>query len=86
MEKSRQRLGNIQFTPEICPFRKLIQEGGYKNSADYVFVNAPECHSKWLKKTDTVDKTIYWRDGLPAYEIIKGSNELPEKVSQQSEN
>ena len=74
-DKSHQRLGNIQFTPEICPFRKLILDGLYKNSPDYVFVNSPGCHAEWLTKDDRIDQTIYWRDGVPAYEIIKGKVE-----------
>lgn len=71
-DKSHQRFRNIQFTPEICPYPRLLQNGQYKNSPDYIFVNAPECRIKWLDENYLLIDEVKWKDGNPAYDIIKG--------------
>lgn len=79
MDMKNQRFRNIIYTPEICPFRKLLKEQQLADSQDIVFVDSPECQ-KLLWPDDRIEETITWKDGLPAYEIIKGKNESVEQV------
>jgi hypothetical protein len=66
---------NILFTPEICPYPKLIDNKIITDSELYVYVNAPECHT-YLDDKDKIDRIITWNDGNTAFEILRGKDAL----------
>lgn len=79
MDMKNQHFLNIIYTPEICSFRDLLKKQQLANHQDIVFVDSPECQ-RLFWPDDQIEDTIRWKDGLPAYMIIKGKNESIEQV------